>query len=112
MKYTVFGGSGFVGTNLIRHLEGLGHDVAVPARAVSASDLAEAGDLGHVIYAIGVTGNFRGNPGPTIDAHVNSTPSNRFPSRTGIRMYLYRLLVTTAARRIRENTGIHVVTRI
>jgi len=71
MKFTVFGGSGFVGTNLIRHLEGLGHDVAVPARAVAAADLAEAGDLGHVIYAIGVTGNFRGNPGPTIDAHVN-----------------------------------------
>ena len=68
MRFTVFGGSGFVGSNLTRYLRTLGHEVNLPERtyAVDASY-----NLGHVIYAIGLTGNFRGQPFQTVEAHVS-----------------------------------------
>lgn len=68
MKFTVFGGSGFVGRNLVRYLNEQGHEVFVPIKSTE-NDL-RAIDLGHVIYAIGLTGDFRTRPFDTVDAHV------------------------------------------
>lgn len=69
MRYTVLGSTGFIGRHLVMHLQSLGHDVLAPAR--DAQNLAGQ-DLGHVIYAIGLTGNFRQKPDETIDAHVTT----------------------------------------
>ena len=67
MKFTIFGASGFVGSNLTEHLRGSGHEVFAPDRdVIPTPDMR----LGHVIYAIGLTGDFRIRPFDTINAHV------------------------------------------
>lgn len=67
MRFTVFGASGFVGGALCTHLREAGHDVLAPAR-----DEIPQGPLGHVVYAIGLTGDFRSRPLDTVDAHVTA----------------------------------------
>jgi nucleoside-diphosphate-sugar epimerase len=67
MKFTVFGGRGFVGSALCDYLRRQGHEVFVPAR--DANDITDR-HLHHVIYAIGLTGDFRTRLFETIDAHV------------------------------------------
>lgn len=64
-RYTVLGGSGFVGTRLVAALRAEGHDVRAPRRG----DLP-VGDLGRVVYAIGMTAGFAGRPLETVQAHV------------------------------------------
>lgn len=69
MKFTVFGGRGFIGGRVVDCLETLGHDVVVPSRDF---EVEPGQDLGHVIYAIGLTADFRKRPFDTIDAHVGT----------------------------------------
>lgn len=66
--FTVFGGSGFIGRNLVRRLRNRGAEVRVPSRAAMP---AAGEDLGHVIFAIGLTADFRTRPFDTIEAHVS-----------------------------------------
>jgi nucleoside-diphosphate-sugar epimerase len=69
MKFTVFGASGFVGSYLVGHLRSLGHEVS----AVSRENFPQPpADLGHCIYAIGLTADFRTRPFDTIEAHVST----------------------------------------
>jgi len=49
-------------------LRSKGHVVTVPARSLDG--IFDA-DLGHVIYAIGLTGDFRKRPFDTVEAHVS-----------------------------------------
>ena len=67
MKFTVFGGSGFIGRQLVDYLEEHGHQVFAIRRGVIPDSNRE---LGHVIYAIGLTGDFRSRPFDTVEAHV------------------------------------------
>jgi nucleoside-diphosphate-sugar epimerase len=67
MKFTILGSSGFIGGRLVSFLRAQGHEVITPPR--NMNDLM-GHDLGHVIYAIGMTGNFRTQPDATIEAHV------------------------------------------
>ncbi|HYJ30774.1 MAG TPA: NAD(P)-dependent oxidoreductase [Allosphingosinicella sp.] len=65
---TVLGASGFVGSHLGAYLDRSPHDFqAVPRGA----DIP-IGPLGHVIYCIGVTGDFPERPWEAVDAHVCS----------------------------------------
>lgn len=71
MKFTVFGSSGFVGKGLVKSLRGDLHEVVTPCR--SDKDWLEnafSKDMGHVIYSIGLTANFRELPFETVEAHV------------------------------------------
>ena len=70
MTYTVFGASGFIGRHLVAYLRGVGEEVYIAPRDLS--DLPPAKHLGHIIYAIGMTANFRGRPFDTVDAHVGA----------------------------------------
>jgi nucleoside-diphosphate-sugar epimerase len=66
MTYTVFGASGFIGSHLVRWLESQALPYWAPARGADVSSRP----LGHVIYCIGVTADFRKRLYDTVRAHV------------------------------------------
>ncbi len=66
-QWTVLGGRGFVGSHLVNHLRSQGAEVWVPDRNHEALWHRE---LGHVMYCIGLTGDFRHRPFETMEAHV------------------------------------------
>lgn len=67
MKFTVLGASGFIGSHLQAHLEASGHECFAPMRNDAAVFRRE---LGHVIYCIGLTADFRLRPFDTVRAHA------------------------------------------
>lgn len=71
--FTVLGAAGFIGRHLVQHLRGRGHAVEAPAKApADAYVQALLGrPLGHVIYCVGLTADFRTRPFETVDAHVS-----------------------------------------
>jgi nucleoside-diphosphate-sugar epimerase len=66
-RYTVFGATGFIGSHLVAALERDGMSVEAPKRG---STSIWAGDLGHLVYCIGLTADFRSRPFDTIRAHI------------------------------------------
>jgi nucleoside-diphosphate-sugar epimerase len=66
MTHTVFGASGFVGSHLVRWLESQALPYWAPERGADVSSRP----LGHVIYCIGVTADFRKRLYDTVRAHV------------------------------------------
>lgn len=66
-RFTVLGGSGFVGSHLAEYLNSRGYEVEVPTRQESG---LLTYPLGHVMYCIGLTGDFRSRPFDTVEAHV------------------------------------------
>ncbi len=84
MKFTVFGAGGFIGGALVKYLRAHGHDVWAPARDEA---LAAGTRAGHVIYAIGLTGDFRDRLSDTVDAHV--TVLNRLLQSLSFDSFLY-----------------------
>lgn len=67
MKFTILGAGGFIGSHLLAHLRQAGHDCYAPARGDAALFSQE---LGHVIYCVGLTADFRSRPFDTVRAHV------------------------------------------
>jgi len=68
MRFTVFGGQGFIGAAIARHLQKKGYKVYLPSRSDTSDNLKS--ELGHVIYCIGLTGDFRVRPFETVEAHI------------------------------------------
>lgn len=78
MRFTVFGSAGFIGSALTAYLRGQGHEVLTPLR----DETPRPGDpLGHVVYCIGLTGDFRSRPLDTVEAHVGAL-ADRIRDRT------------------------------
>ena len=67
MIFTVIGGKGFVGGAVAQRLQADGHEVFVPERDDKSIVQRK---LGHVIYAAGVTADFRSRPFDTLRSHV------------------------------------------
>ena len=67
MNFTVIGGNGFIGSAVVARLRADHHHVFVPERDDSRLSQRQ---LGHVIYAAGVTADFRSRPFDTLRAHV------------------------------------------
>lgn len=65
-RYTVFGGRGFIGSEFVKELSQLGHEVYVPER--SDTDIYEH-DLGIVIYSAGY-GDCNKDPYNVLEANV------------------------------------------
>jgi nucleoside-diphosphate-sugar epimerase len=66
MRFTILGSTGFIGSRVAALATAGGHEVVRPARDESL----DGRELGHVIYAIGVTADFRRRPHDTVTAHV------------------------------------------
>lgn len=64
---TVLGAGGFIGQHLVAHLQRAGHACYAPVRGDPA---VFTRPLGHVVYAIGLTADFRSRPLDTVEAHV------------------------------------------
>ena len=67
LHFTVLGANGFIGSHLVAYLRGEGHECHAPEKGDEAIFQAP---LGHVIYAIGLTADFRDRPLATVEAHV------------------------------------------
>lgn len=65
--FTVLGASGYIGSRLVAHLWAQGHTVWAPPRGDAE---VFTRPLGHVIYCVGLTADFRTRPFDTVDAHV------------------------------------------
>ena len=70
MRVTIVGATGFIGGHLARTLDAAGHDVLVPTRSEIASPPPGEG-RGTVVWAAGLTADFRTRPLDTVDAHVS-----------------------------------------
>lgn len=67
---TVFGGNGFVGRHVAAALASRGAAVWCPTRDDLAAGRHRAHPLGHVVYAIGLTGDFRARPVDTVEVNA------------------------------------------
>jgi nucleoside-diphosphate-sugar epimerase len=66
-RFTILGASGTIGRHLVAWLRAAGEHVYAPARG---DDGLWRGDLGNIVYCIGVTADFRTRPLETVEAHV------------------------------------------
>lgn len=65
-KYTILGSGGFIGSHLARSIREKSMSCYCPGRDEKLPEK----DLGHIIYCIGLTADFRARPYDTVDAHV------------------------------------------
>ena len=71
IQNTIFGGLGFIGSNLCQSLK----KDSLPYQIISRQDSLPTGNLGNVFYCAGITADFRSRPFDTIDAHVSTLAS-------------------------------------
>jgi len=95
MRFTVIGARGFIGGALVAKMRAMGFDVLTPPREIDELPLK----LGHVIYAAGVTADFRMRPFDTLNA--NTTFAAKILSRADFESFLY--LSSTRIYRDAEN---------
>lgn len=67
---TLFGASGFIGRHLTQEFAARGMAPWCPTRADLAAGAHRGRPLGHVVYAIGLTGDFRTRPVETVEANA------------------------------------------
>ena len=70
MTITVLGAGGWIGSSLVASLRRQGRSVRPVNRAELPLWLSERDSQGPVIYAIGLTADFRQQPHATAEAHV------------------------------------------
>jgi len=82
MRFTILGSKGFIGSDLTNYLKTKNCEVSTP-------DISEIGseNLGHVIYCIGITSDFRERPYDTINSHVSIL--NDFLKSRNFESFLY-----------------------
>ncbi len=68
---TVLGASGFVGSNLVNLLKKRN----APFNVLNRGEELSKQNLGHIIYCIGMTADFRTKPFETVEAHVSKLAS-------------------------------------
>ena len=67
-RFTILGSRGFIGRSLVNFLSARDYEVFTP----EISEFNPRLNWGHVIYCIGLTGNYRNHPHRTIEAHVST----------------------------------------
>jgi nucleoside-diphosphate-sugar epimerase len=91
VKYTILGSNGFIGSNLHKYLSEKSENCFCPPRNYI---FTKKENLGHIIYCIGLTADFRDNPMATVNAHVSklievleNTKFNSFLYLSSTRVY-------------------------
>ena len=87
MAITILGASGWIGTALSAHLQQLGQEVNTIDRTSLTSWLSASDTQGPLIYAIGLTADFRQQPHETCRAHVDLL--SQVLERKGVHQLLY-----------------------
>ncbi len=104
---TVLGSTGFIGSHLVSKLASANIPFYVPARKESL----ENKQLGHVIYSIGLTADFRRKPFETVEAHVCLL--NRLLEKAEFESLTYlsstRVYIHTNEKEVFEDTPIPVL---
>jgi nucleoside-diphosphate-sugar epimerase len=109
MSFTILGGSGFIGSHLAARLRAAGEEVFTPER----DDDAYLGrELGHAVYCIGVTSDFRSRPLDTVDAHVTTLMPLLRRGRFESLLYLSSTRVYRGSADGRENTTLSLRTEV
>ena len=86
-RFTILGAGGFIGAAIGDFLRRIGHEVH-PIHRDGVAPLLDGGrPAGHVIYCIGLTGDFRTRPLDTADAHVGLV--GRILARVPLDSFLY-----------------------
>ena len=101
---TVLGASGFIGSHVIKRLHALGSEY----EAIGRDDALPAGSLGHVVYCIGLTADFRTRPFDTVEAHVCKLMDLLRDCRFESLLYLSSTRLYTGADSTREKTAIRI----
>ncbi|WP_119967464.1 NAD-dependent epimerase/dehydratase family protein [Simplicispira lacusdiani] len=103
--FTVLGASGYIGSRLVARLRADGHEVWAPQRG--APELLTR-PLGHVLYCIGLTGDFRSRPFDTVQAHVGLLAEVLQHARFDSLLYLSSTRVYMGAADTGEDTALAV----
>lgn len=101
---TVLGASGFIGSHVIKRLDALGTEY----QAVGRDEAVPGGPLGHVIYCIGVTADFRSRPFDTVEAHVCKLNEILRDCHFESLLYLSSTRLYTGADSTAEDTAIRI----
>ena len=96
MKFTVLGASGFIGRNLASHLADAGHEVFAPTRN---DEGRFRGFLGHVVYCIGLTADFRIAHSTRCDTRFGSF---RCPGASGLHLVALSVVYSPLCQCIRD----------
>ena len=101
---TVLGASGFIGSHLSKRLDALGAEY----QAVGRGEAVPGGPLGHVIYCIGLTADFRSRPFDTVEAHVSKLSDTLRDGRFESLLYLSSTRLYTGADSTAEDAAIRI----
>jgi len=106
VRFTVFGATGFIGSHLTTELRRRGIECATPSG--DELDTLAGRDLGHAVYAIGVTADFRRRPLDTIRAHVSRAVDILQSARFASFVYLSSTRLYGTASEGREESSFEV----
>jgi nucleoside-diphosphate-sugar epimerase len=102
---TVLGSGGFIGSSLVKKLKEKGIAYSAPARG---EELGQ--NMGHIIYCIGLTADFRRKPFETVEAHVCLL--NRILEKAVFESLTYlsstRVYISSEENEVFENTPITI----
>jgi nucleoside-diphosphate-sugar epimerase len=105
MMFTVLGASGFIGSHVAAHLSASGNECFAPERN---DPVIYQQELGHVIYCIGLTADFRSRPLETVEAHVCRLRDILERARFESLLYLSSTRVYRGAADTREDVPLRV----
>ncbi|QZA79208.1 NAD-dependent epimerase/dehydratase family protein [Deefgea tanakiae] len=105
MKFTVLGASGYIGRSLCKFLMMQGHEVFAPYRD---DPKIFTDDLGYVVYAIGLTADFRSKSFETVQAHVGVLQQVLQYSRFSSLLYLSSTRLYSGAESTQEEADLMV----
>lgn len=104
MHFTILGSRGFIGSHLISFLEQEGVECVAPAKDERLND----GNLGHVVYCIGLTSDFRTRAFDTVESHVCVLSDILKSCRYDSFLYLSSARVYKNAQSTKEETALTV----